>query len=276
MARIIKEQPHGKNENKLAVVSYLPENTVSNQALANVITHPHPTTQLMLASKLITHVPEAGLNPIVDAAAPLFSTMAKLIHLKANDDLAGLHQELVEEIENFQATIQSYSYKAEHLAEYVPITCYALCVTFDDIIFSTTWGGQGKWEEYSLVDTFIPDPPSQTSFFVILERLIRDPDIYIDMMEFMYICLSLGFKCRNQANAPEFNHEQLEQIIHSLFKRIRAHDGNFSKILSPFPIRPTITNNAPKKFPYWATILISGGIVTLLVIAGAYWFRSII
>ena len=64
-----------------------------------------------------------------------------------------------------------------------------------------------------------------------------DPNIYIDVMEFMYICLSLGFGMRKQHDSHEFNQEQLERVTHSLYKRIRAYRGNFSKVLSPVSIK---------------------------------------
>lgn len=210
---------------------------LSNECLATAISHPHPTTQLLISSKFVTHIPEAGINPLVDAAAHIFSVMGKLKHIKWHHDLDKLHAELVLEIENFQETVKSYSYDSESIAEYIPIACYALCVTLDDIISDTPWGRYEKWDKYSLVATFIPEPPSQSSFFIILERLIRDPDIYIDVMEFMYICLNFGFKCRDNANSHEFDHEQLEQIINSLYRRIRSYRGSFSKVLSPFPFK---------------------------------------
>lgn len=250
MITILNEQPTNTDE-KSDIVAYLPNNHLPiEQTLATALTHPNPTTQWLLSSKLAIHLPEVGLNPIADAAAYLFSLMGRLIHLKSHTNLNSLYSELVHEIENFQATVEAYSHNTTFIAEYLPITCYALCATLDDIIASTPWGGQGKWDPFSLVKTFIPEPPSQISFFIILERLIRDPDIYIDVIEFMYLCLSFGFKCRNQAGLSEFDHDQLEQITHSLYKRIRSFRGNFSKTLSPFPLkthRPTPKTLSKKK-----------------------------
>lgn len=247
-------------------------NEMEEQSLATAIVHPHPTTQLLLSGKLKTHLPEVGVNSLVDAAAPLFSIMGKLKHIKWYYQLDELHTELVEEIKSFQQVVQSYAHNAAYITEYVPIACYALCVTLDDIILDTSWGGQGKWEKYSLVTAFTPEPPSPTSFFIILERLIRDPDIYIDVMEFMYLCLNFGFKCRNSSNSFEFNHEQLEMIMNSLYKRIRAHRGNISKVLSPFPIKQHRKPLAKKNFtlknvPTWLKLTLLGGLsVALLAI----------
>jgi type VI secretion system protein ImpK len=271
MITLLNEQ-QSNDECKASIVPYLsPEKALAEPSFATAIVHHHPTTQWLLSTKLRTHIPEAGLNPLADAAAYLFSMMGRLIHLKSHAHLDKLYAELVREIENFQVTVETYSYNKEYMAEYAPIACYALCATLDDIIASTTWGGQGKWEKFSLVNTFIPEPPSQVSFFIILERLIRDPDIYIDVIEFMYLCLNFGFKCRNNVGLSEFDHGQLEQITHSLYKRIRAYRGNFSKVLSPLPIKPQRTPSVSlfKSMPKWliAVCVSSLGIIMWTVSA---------
>jgi type VI secretion system protein ImpK len=234
----------------------------------NAIAHSNPTTQLLLSSKVIIHRPEAGLNPMVDAAAHLFSVMGRLKHLKTHQHLEKLRVELMQDIEDFSETIQAYNYNQDYIPEYILITRYALCVTLDDIILSTPWGGQGKWDKLNLVTSFDQEPLSHQSFLIILERLVRDPDIYIDLMEFMYICLSLGFKCHY--NSSQFDHEQLDHISNALYKRIRAYRGNFSKILSPFSVRPNTavaTASNGKKLPKWSIVALVA-VISLALLAG--------
>lgn len=260
-------------ETSSAIVSYLPDdNLLAEQSLVTAIAHPNSTTQWLLSSKVPLHIPEVGLNPLADAAAYLFSFMGRLIHFKTHTHLEKLSLELVHEIENFQASMDSYSHNTAYIAEYAPIACYALCATLDDIICSTSWGGQGKWDQYSLVKAFIKEPPSQISFFVILERLIRDTDVYIDVIEFMYLCLSFGFKCRNQAGLSEFDHDQLEQITHSLYKRIRAYRGNFSKILSPFSLKPQRVVKPSFKKQTFALIALGLLSAAMLIWSGSTYF----
>ena len=75
----------------------------------------------------------------------------------------------------------------------------------------------------------------QSKFFTILDRALKDPSFYIDLMEFIYICLSMGYK--GQYRATEHNQYQLEQITNNLYKHIRAYRGSFSKTLSPVPLK---------------------------------------
>jgi type VI secretion system protein ImpK len=232
-------------EKVINVVSRQEAKDFSEQSLATVLTHPNPTTQILLTTKPVLHTPEAGVNSLVDAAAYLFSIMGKLRHIKSYKSLGKLHQELVQEIKDFQETVQAYGYQAERLDECMLVSTYILCVTLDDVIANMPWGNQGKWDEYSLVTFFKQEPLSHKGFLIILERFVQEPAIYIDMMEFIYICLSLGFKCRY--HAAEFSYEELEQITNSLYKHIRAYRGNISKTLAPFSIKSRLSYRQANK-----------------------------
>ena len=214
------------------------------------------SNQFLLQNTFISHNPKSGLNPLVDAAAYLFSIMGKLKQLKSYRQLSKLRKELIQEINTFQDTAKSHGYSSE----YILVSRYALCATLDDIINNTPWGAQGQWDAQNLMAAFNQEAINQERFFIILERLIKDPNLYIDVMEFMYICLSLGFK--GHYRATEFNQNQLDQITNALYKRIRAHRGDFSKVLSPFPIKPPHTSNkaTARHMPTWVMGLLVVGL----------------
>jgi type VI secretion system protein ImpK len=185
----------------------------------------------LLPNRPANHTAKAGLNPLVDAAGYLFSVIGKLKQIKAYKQLNKLQDELVQEIDTFQETVKNQGYNVEY-----SIVCrYLLCATLDDIIENTTWGGNGKWEQYSLLAAFNQDKQHQDKFFAIMERAIKEPALYIDLMELMYLCLSMGYKGRYKAT--EHSTYQLEQITNNLYKHIRAHRGSFSKTLSPTPLK---------------------------------------
>jgi type VI secretion system protein ImpK len=188
-------------------------------------------TQLLLPSRIVTHHPKAGLNPLVDLTGYLFSLLGKLKPLKSYRNRSKLQKELIHEINVFYDAIKTHGYNAEYM-----IVCrYVLCAAFDDILMDTAWGGQGKWKNYSLLAAFNQDVDHHEKFFAILERALKEPAYYIDLMELMYICLSMGY--RGSYRATEHNQFQLEQITNTLYKHIRAFRGGFSKTLSPTPLR---------------------------------------
>lgn len=188
-------------------------------------------SQSLLPVKFITHHPRAGLNPLVDAAAYLFSIIGKLKQLKSFRHLHKLQKELILEINSFQEAAKTQGYSTE----YILVSRYALCATLDNIIANTAWGTQGQWETHSLLLTYNQENTTQDRFFIILERILKDPGVYLDLLEFMYICLSLGF--RGSYRSTEFSSSQLDQISQSLYKHIRTQQKDFNKALAPFPIR---------------------------------------
>lgn len=199
------------------------------------------SSQLLLTSQLVTHTPKAGLNPLVDAAGYLLSIAGKLKQLNAYRQLTTLQKELIQEVNTFQENITPH-----YNAEYIVVCRFILCATLDDIISNTTWGSQGHWESHSLLSAFNQDAQHQDKFFTIMERAIKEPAVYIDLMELMYICLSIGYK--GQYRSTEHSQYQLEQITNTLYKHIRAYRGSFSKILSPTPLKmPKLKSKAHSK-----------------------------
>jgi type VI secretion system protein ImpK len=220
------------------------------------------SNHLLTRGKFISHHPKAGVNPLVDSAAYLFSIIGRLKQIKSYRHINKLQKELVTEINTFQDTAKTHGYSSE----YILVSRYALCATLDDVITSTTWGSQGQWDNYSLLTTFNQESAQQERFFIILERIIKDPNLYIELMEFMYLCLSLGFK--GSYRSTEFSNTQLEQICNALYKRIRAHHGDFSRNLSPFPNKPMNTNLKPQKKPAVGFAMITTACIILIVFIG--------
>lgn len=225
-------------------------------------THSDISNHLLTRGKFISHHPKAGVNPLVDSAAYLFSVIGRLKQIKSYRHINKLHKELVTEINTFQDTAKSHGYSSE----YILVSRYALCATLDDVITHTTWGSQGQWENYHLLTTFNQESNQQERFFIILERIIKDPGLYIELMEFMYLCLSLGFK--GSYRSTEFSNTQLEQICNALYKRIRAHHGDFSRALSPFPIKRMKNNAKPQKKPAVGFAVLTTACIILAVFIG--------
>lgn len=189
--------------------------------------------QVTLPSRTIIHNPRAGLNLVVDAASHLLTIVGKLKYAKSYHPLSKLQNLLVKEIHLFQDRIKRHGYNME----YTIVCRYILCATIDDVISNTVWGNLGQWNDYSLLSVFNQDRLHQEKFFGVLEHVVKEPKIYIDLMELIYICLSLGYK--GQYRFTEQSQYQLEQIINNLYKHIQAYRGRLSKTLSSNAIKKT-------------------------------------
>jgi len=220
---------------------FSPSEEAGPHALATTKEQANPSS-LELLTRSITHSPKAGLNPLADAASFLFSVTGELKYNTRARQLHALQKELIQEVNSFEETITQHGYNAE----YIIICRYVLCATLDDVIANTSWGGHGQWDGHNLLNAFNQDAQHQTKFFTILDRALKDPTHYIDLMEFIYICLSMGYK--GQYRATEHSQYQLEQITNNLYKHIRAYRGSFSKTLSPVPLKtPKAHLEAPEQ-----------------------------
>ena len=222
------------------------------------------------SNSVITHHPSSGLNPVVDAAGYLFSVLSKLKELKAHRTLSQLQRELSQEVNRFQETIQSKGYSLE----YIVVCRFVICATFDDILSQTPWGSHGQWDEFSLLTAFNQDPEHHEKFFAILDRAVKDPAQYIDLMELLYLSLSFGYRGQYRNEQGQF---QLEQISNQLFKHIRAQRGYFSKTLSPAPFktRGGSSKATRKKTPLWFTVMVAASIIMAIFVSLGYLMDAI-
>src|SRR5690606_10844082 len=87
------------------------------------------------------------------------------------------------------------------------------------------------WGQQSMVATFHRETVGGDRFYDLLARLEQDPANNIDLLEFLYMCLSLGFegRLRVEAGGPE---KHLNTRA-GLAKLIRAHRGEVEHDLSP-------------------------------------------
>jgi type VI secretion system protein ImpK len=216
----------------------------SNQAVALLPTFP------------IIHHPQVGINPLVDAASQLFSLLSKLKYSDMQLSLSSLQETLAQQLTTFAETITQYDYTPD----YIMICRYILCATFDDIIMHAPWGAT-QWDKYALLTTCQQEQPQLNKFFLILERAVAEPTLYIDLMELIYLCLSLGYK--GQYRSSEHNQYQLEQVTHQLYKHIQVQRGPLHKTLSP----PTLKSSGfTQEVSQQKTSLFFVGCVTACVI----------
>ncbi|MDB5407398.1 MAG: hypothetical protein JWL84_2310 [Rhodospirillales bacterium] len=167
-----------------------------------------------------------GLNPLVAAAGPLLGLLTRLRNSLQQRDLEGLRQRVVAALRSFaqRAAATGLSADAQKAAH------YALCATIDDVISNTPWGGTG-WARQSMTGTFHNDVSGGERFFEYLAHLQRDPGRFGDVLELMYLCLSLGFEGRLRVTARGAS--ELVLIREGVYATVRQRRGEFERGLSP-------------------------------------------
>jgi type VI secretion system protein ImpK len=172
-------------------------------------------------------LPGRGINPIVDAAEILLALATRLRRVRQMQDVAGLRERVIAELKVFEQKLRAQSQPANVLRG----AHYAICATVDDIILNSPWGSHSLWAQQSLLSTYHADVAGGDRFFEVLAALQADPGKNIDVLELMFVCLSLGFEGRYRVH-PRGAHE-LARIQDGLYQLIRKIRGDAERELSP-------------------------------------------
>jgi len=198
----------------------------------------------------------SGINPLVSAAAMLIALPARLLTMSTHHDIEGLRNQVLAEIKAYEnkarlvATDPNVSYTAR----------YALCAFIDEAVLNTIWGSDSSWNSQSLLSTLHNETSGGETFFVILDRLLKDPNADLDLLELMFICISLGFKGRYAV--MDRGHEKLEELRNIVFEHIRQRRGEFPQELSPHWQSPSGQNTSLRNFvPLWVVGAVAGALL---------------
>lgn len=157
----------------------------------------------------------SGLNPLVALANGLLALVPQIRSSVAHPDPAGFRQTLLEQLAAFEQAAAKRGIKSET----VLVARYALCTLIDEAVSSTPWGGTAQWMKQSLLVTFYRETGGGEKFFLLLNKMGEQPGTNIDLLEFFYACLALGFEGRFRV--IEGGKAQLEQTRERLFELIR-------------------------------------------------------
>ena len=133
-----------------------------------------------------------GLNPLIEAAAPLLQLLGRLRSTYSQPDPGDLRERAIQQIRAFEQASREAGIPLDQLRP----AHYALCASLDDVVLNTPWGSSGAWAARSLVSTFHQEVRGGERFFDLLSQLRQNPGTLLPVLELMYLCLSLGFQGR--------------------------------------------------------------------------------
>ena len=168
-----------------------------------------------------------GMNRLNACAATLFSLISRIRNRAQHMDPDKLRQKVVGEVRAFE----NRALQANVDPQKVKVARYAICATLDDVVLNTPWGGESSWVMQSMVGTFHREVVGGDRFFDLLARLEQDPSNNIELLEFVYMCLSLGFEGR--LRVEQGGSDKHLQIRNGLSRIIRGQRGAVERDLSP-------------------------------------------
>ncbi len=212
----------------------------------------------------------SGFNRLENAAFKLLSLIPTIKNSYSNPSAGFLRQQMSEEIERYESTARQSGVDVRA----VMMGRYILCTVLDEVVLNTPWGGQSDWQTRSLLSIFHNETWGGENFFIMLSRLEKDPGSNIDLLELMYICLTLGFEGRYALEADRMG--KLAEIRSRLYRVIRIQRGETTRQLSPKWQGVASANRSLRWFvPLWVFSAVMAGLLALLFFSMLYLLNQI-
>lgn len=213
--------------------------------------------------KFYDHAPSqqqlADDNYLVQMATPLLTLITQIRHTVAHPNVTKLRAQIIEEIKLFQQRISRFRYPMET----VLIARYCLCTAVDEAVLGRPWGNQSVWTQNSLLNIFHKETWGGERFYILLEKMSREPKRHIDFLELAYFILSLGFEGKFFGS----NIAVREDIRNRIFYQIRNARQKPEKILSyHWRDENQSEKNQQRKTAIKKTLLVSISVVIFLIL----------
>ena len=204
----------------------------------------------------------ASLNPLVQAAAPLLSAAPRLRAMARHPNPSALRESLAESVRRFEASARAQGLPNDQ----VIAARYVLCTLLDEAASSTPWGGSGAWASQSLLVQFHNESWGGEKVFQLLTRLAENPAQHRNLLELVYVTLSLGFEGRYRV--LDNGRAQLDDLRGRLAQMLRGLAGPVEKTLSlQWQGVATATQRLRDGVPLWVVAAAAAVLLMLVFIA---------
>jgi type VI secretion system protein ImpK len=201
-------------------------------------------------------------NPLIAAGATLLTLAAQLRNTSTHGDVEALRARALQAVQQFDQDL----HEAGVSAETANMARYAVCSLLDETILNTPWGSQSIWATSSLLITLYRERTGGERIFQLIDQLSQRPRENHDILEFLFVCLCLGFQGR-YAVQPN-GQAELAQLRERLHHTLRQQRADTASAISPHwaglrDPRPTVARTVP----LWVAIAAAGALITGLFVA---------
>lgn len=154
-----------------------------------------------------------SINPIIDAATGLLGLILRIKDMQTINQSSSLFKQVTADIRTIERKLQNEGFEPGVIVSFR----YVLCTFIDEVILGRSWDGDNAWVNESLLVHFHNETWGGEKIYVLLDRLMADPKRYQYLLEFIYLCFSLGFKGRYKlANTNQDEFIQINKKLHKI------------------------------------------------------------
>lgn len=130
-----------------------------------------------------------GENILLSSASDLIILASHIRSLEPSNSIEQLRRDIENLITKFDQQVNQFN-----LSNEVCLTArYLLCCLLDELVLSTPWGSESAWSNQTLLSKYHNETSGGEKFFLIVNKLLEQPQRNIDLIELCYVCLSSGF-----------------------------------------------------------------------------------
>ncbi len=211
---------------------------------------------------------EAARNPLLEAARPLLRALADMPDELDPNGIDQLRPLLEQEVHLFQKLCEQANIRRDHMIG----ARYCLCTALDEAAMQTAWGKGSErgveWITNGLATIFHEDRQGGDKVYLLIGRLMTEPQEHRDLLQVIYRILSMGFegRYRYEAGGPR-KHDAVRQ---RLYNEIMSQRGPVPVALSPHWQSDAKGRRVSfYDFPVWITV-----VVLSLILLGLFgYFR---
>jgi len=207
-------------------------------------------------------ISDSSANPLIAAGATLLTLASQLRGAVSHADVPALRQRALQEVKAFDQRAREAGVSPED----VNTARYALCALLDETVLNTPWGSQSVWATESLLITLYRERTGGERIFQIISALSEQPGGNLHLLEFLFVCLSLGFQ--GKYGIIPNGQQQLERVRADLYHTIRRQRRDGGEAISPHwqglrDPRPRVA----RTLPLWVAVACAGAVITGLFVA---------
>ena len=159
-----------------------------------------------------------GINPLEQAASRLIPLLVTIRASHSHPAPDQLRNQLIRELDSFKTNARDILDDPKQVTQ----ASYVMCTALDEAAMNTPLGHASNWSQHNLLSTFHNEVAGGERFFTLLKGLGKNPKENIQLLELMYLCLSLGYEgsYRLAANGQE-TLVKVRNWLHELIQSVR-------------------------------------------------------
>ncbi|MCE0557528.1 type IVB secretion system protein IcmH/DotU [Motilimonas sp. E26] len=204
-------------------------------------------------------------NQLLNISSELLGLVLKLSQLPAPDNIAEFRRHLIEQINELKQRGAQLTYPVAVIDK----LCFLFAVVLDEFIQYSPWGEESKWENKTLLSELFGMRNGGELFYSVADKALRQPSKLIDLIEIIYLFLSIGFKGQYR----DANADQLAIFMHEIELQMHQHRPVTGLRCQLNATLPKVRNPSRRKRYFLTTLFFSGLIITSIGLAH-FWYKN--